>query len=65
MPLTDSQQAVLMFVSAILLAIAGVSVPAGLPTWVTLILGILGAAGMAIKEMLGSVPKPAPKPAVP
>ncbi len=54
-----------MFVSAILLAIAGVSVPAGLPTWVTLILGILGAAGMAIKEMLGSVPKPAPKPAVP
>lgn len=54
--LSDNQQALLVLISMILLAVAGVSVPAGAPWYVALILGALGAIGMAIKEYAGAKP---------
>lgn len=54
--LTDRQQALLTFVSAILIAVAGVSIPLGSPYWVALILALAGAVGFALKESFGSAP---------
>lgn len=70
MALTDKQQAYMVFVSQILIALGAVSIPAGSPPVLTLILFISGALGMAIKEALGSVsqqgtPPPPPTPAPP
>jgi uncharacterized membrane protein YjjP (DUF1212 family) len=53
MGLSNRAQAIFMIISAILVAASGVSVPVGGPWWVALILGLLGAAGMGIKEALG------------
>lgn len=52
--LSDRQQSLIVFVSAILLSVAAVAVPAGAPYWVALTLGILGAIGFALKEAAGS-----------
>jgi len=55
--LTDGQQAWIVLGSAILIAVGGVSVPAGFPTWVSLFFSLIGAAGFAVKEALGAKPK--------
>jgi len=54
--LTDHQQAWIVLASAVLIAVGGVSVPAGLPTWVSLLFSLVGAAGFAVKEALGAKP---------
>lgn len=54
MGLTDSQQGALVLVSMILIVIGGVSVPLGVNLYVGLVLAIIGAIGMAIKEWLGT-----------
>jgi hypothetical protein len=55
--LTDLQQACIVLGSAILIAVGGISIPAGLPTWVGLLFSLIGAAGLALKEALGIKPK--------
>ena len=52
--LSDKAQAVLTFVSAALIAVAGVGVPSGLDPRIALGLGVVGAIGFAIKEVLGT-----------
>lgn len=52
--LSDKQQAIVSLVSAILIALAGVSIPAGLPLWVALVFALLGAIGFALKEYAGT-----------
>jgi Flp pilus assembly protein TadB len=59
--LSDQMQALIVLVSAVLIAVGGVSVPAGLPTWVSLFFSLIGAAGLGIKEALGAKPTPQPK----
>lgn len=64
--LTDKQQAVITFISAILISLGAVSAPSGFPQWVAVVLFLLGAFGFAIKEALGGIapaPVPAPVPA--
>jgi len=56
--LTDGQQAVLVLVSASMIAVAAASIPAGSPWYVSLVLGLVGAVGLTIKEKLG-IAKPA------
>lgn len=58
MGLTNNQQAVAMFISAVLIALGSVSVRSGLPMWVTTTFFILGALGFAIKEALGDTAPP-------
>jgi hypothetical protein len=58
MGLSNNQQAIAMFISAILLALGAISVPAGFPVWVAAVLFILGAIGMAMKEVLGGTTSP-------
>lgn len=67
--LSDQAQAILVFISALLIALSGVSVatfPDPYKTPMTLIFAIAGALGFAIKEALGlisSTPSPTPTPA--
>ena len=56
MGLTNNQQAVFSFVSALFLAVSVVSVPLGVSPYVTFSLGVIGAIGLFTKEYLGSVP---------
>ena len=65
--LTNNQQAILMLASGTMIAISAVSVPLGVSPYITLSFGLIGAAGMAVKEWLGieyptPVPNPAPTP---
>jgi hypothetical protein len=55
-PLTDNQQAIIVLISGILIAIGGITIPTGYPWYVTLALMIAGAVGFALKEKAGSVP---------
>jgi hypothetical protein len=54
--LTDNQQAWIVLVSAVLIAVGAVSIPAGLPTWVGLLTSLAGAVGLGLKEALGTKP---------
>lgn len=51
--LTDRQQAAFSLTSAVLIAVGGASIPAGLPWQLGLALAIMGAVGFGIKEALG------------
>ena len=54
--LSNREQAILLFISSLLIAVAGISVPWESP-YLTIGLAIAGAVGFAIKEFLGGKPK--------
>ncbi len=58
MPLNDTQQAELTILSMSLIAIGTVSIPLGAPWYAGLAMALAGAVGQAVKEYLGSAPKP-------
>jgi hypothetical protein len=62
--LTDAQQAVFVFISAIFIAVGAVTVPSGISdaNWIGFILMIIGAIGLGIKEALGTITKPSTPP---
>jgi peptidoglycan/LPS O-acetylase OafA/YrhL len=54
--LSNSQQALLSTISMILIVVGGISLPSGLPWYYSVIISLLGAVGIGIKEALGSLP---------
>ena len=50
---TDKQQSIILFISAFLITLSGLSYPVTENVWVSLILGIIGAIGFALKEAAG------------
>lgn len=54
--LTNGEQAALSLTSGVLIAVGAVSIPAGAPTWLGLVIALAGAVGLGIKEALGSAP---------
>ena len=54
MSLSNTAQAVAVFGSAMLISLGAVSIPAGMPQWITVSLFVAGSIGFAIKEALGS-----------
>ena len=54
--LSSNQQAILMLVSGVLIAVGATSVPIGLSPYVSFGLMLIGAVGFAIKEYLGAAP---------
>lgn len=53
MGLTNNQQAIAVFVSALFIALGAVTVPTSLPMWVKTAFFLIGAFGLAAKEALG------------
>lgn len=51
--LTDKQQAILLMIASVLIAVSGISAAEGAPWYVTTVLAILGAIGFGLKEVLG------------
>jgi hypothetical protein len=54
--LSNSQQAMLSTISMVLIIVGGISLPSGLPWYYSVIISLLGAVGIGIKEALGSLP---------
>ncbi len=54
--LSDGQQALLMFLSTLCIALSVMSVPSGASFNVTFTLAVLGVFGATLKEFLGSAP---------
>jgi hypothetical protein len=66
MGLTNNQQALFVFISAIFISLGSISIPANFPTWVTILFFLLGSLGWALKEYLGSaIPITVPNPSIP
>lgn len=53
--LSDKQQAILTFISLILIGLGSAQVPGNLPSYVYVIIFLAGALGMALKEALGTI----------
>jgi len=54
--LSNSQQALLSTISMILIVVGGISLSSGLPWYYSVIISLIGAVGIGIKEALGSLP---------
>jgi hypothetical protein len=51
--LTDNQQAIVSFISSVLISLGSVSVYVGAPSWVSVVIFFCGAMGFALKEAAG------------
>lgn len=54
MGISDNTQSIIMLISGILIAVGATSIPAGAPPYMGVVIMILGAIGMAIKDKLGA-----------
>lgn len=50
---TDKQQSLILFISAMLIALAGINIDVTGNIWISTVLAVIGAIGFALKEAAG------------